>query len=123
MEHQRSQALTVHPEFLTAEEQLCALKLKDKSSLAKFRPKKSFQEQPRTAPVANLMWSRSVRYRQRKMYEYPKVKKYVVKPKCTFGVVGHHEGSEVDILERMHRKRPGPASYTIKKLPSKSRII
>lgn len=119
MDSRRGPTLTVHPEFLTAEEQLCALKLQDKSTIKKFSPKKVFGEQPRTAPVANLTWSRLVRRRQRKMNQYPSVKKYITKSPCTFGVVGHHEGSEVDVLERMHKKRPGPASYSVKKLPSK----
>lgn len=111
---------TTHPEFLTVEEQLVSSKLLPTSSLYKSRSQPLlFESRPRVQPVANTMWTRSIRNRNRRMNEFPSLKKYKRKQPSTFGVVGHHEGSEVDILERQHRHRPGPASYEPKQLPSK----
>ena len=111
---------TTHPEFLSVEEQLVSSKLLPTTSLYKSRSQPLvFESRPRVQPVANTTWTRSIRDRNRRMNEYPSLKKYRRKQPSTFGVVGHQEGSEVDILERQHRHRPGPASYEPKQLPSK----
>ena len=98
---------TTHPEFLSVEEQLVSSKLLPTTSLYKSHSQPLvFESRPRVQPVANTTWTRSIRDRNRRMDEYPSLKKYRRKQPSTFGVVGHQEGSEVDILERQHKHRP-----------------
>ena len=119
MASRRVPRATVHPEFLSVEEQLVSQKVQTPSTLTKKYAGLVFKEVPREAPVSNVLWTRSVRGRHRKLNEYPSLQRYRQKSMCTFGVVGHQEGSEVDILEKLGRRQPGPASYNPKRLPSK----
>ena len=108
MYKRKSVPKTTHPEFLTVEEQLVSSNILPMKSL--YRTKSTpvmYESTKRIQPVANTHWTRSIRDRKRSMNEFPSLKSYKKKQPSTFGVVGHQEGSEVDILERQHRHRPG----------------
>ena len=108
MYKRKSVPKTTHPEFLTVEEQSVSSNILPMKSLysSKSTPV-IYESTKRIQPVANTTWTRSIRNRKRRMNEFPAMRRNERKQTSTFGVVGHQEGSEVDILERQHRHRPG----------------
>ena len=118
--YKRKNIRTTHPEFLSVEEQLVSSKLLPTTSLYKSRsPTPCVWVKTTGSTSGKYNVDRSIRDRNRRINEFPSLKRYRRKQPSTFGVVGHQEGSEVDILERQHRSRPGPASYEPKQLPTK----
>ena len=108
MYKRKSVPKTTHPEFLTVEEQLVSSNILPMKSLYSSKSTPFIYESTkRIQPVANTTWTRSIRNRKRRMNEFPAMRRNERKQTSTFGVVGHQEGSEVDILERQHRHRPG----------------